>query len=159
MSDVMGQAKRLEKLLPKLLRCLHTPNDDPLAELPMTQLRIIRHLEETSLTPGALAAEMNTTLGAVTQIISRLEEAGLVIKSTDELDRRVRHLALSDRAKLLLEKRAQSRAQRASEVLARMSPDERRDLMAALENLLDVSRLEEIEGLEPLSITIESERG
>lgn len=125
----------------------------------MTQLKVVRHLDGGPLTPSALAGEMNTTLGAVTQIVGRLEDVGLVEKRTDAGDRRVRYLDLTQKARGLMSERRRVRAGRAQEVLERLGVKSAREVIQGLETLLRVSRDGDSIPSETLEVTDEIERG
>ena len=93
-------AIRLEALLPKVMRALFNPDPtDPLIELPMAQLRMVRLLTNRDYTVSDLSEEFNLSMSACTQMVNRLETMGLVARRGDEGDRRIRHVGLSEKGK------------------------------------------------------------
>ncbi len=55
-----------------------------------------------SLTMSDLTTHLGVTRGALTGLIDRLEEGGLVTRQPDEQDRRVVHLVLTPRARTIM---------------------------------------------------------
>ena len=79
----------------------------------------------------------------MTQLISRLEDAGQVRRESDPDDGRVVLVAITDEGRATLAHRRDSRAARLADVLARLSPEHLAALSAAqpaLEALVSVSR-------------------
>ena len=136
----MDDAEALERLLPQVMRGLfHHATDDPLAELPVTQLRVLRLLSEASQTPSRLGQVLGMSPSATTQIINRLEASGWVVRIGDAHDRRVRHLELSESGAARMHARRARRVAAASGVLAHFPADERTQLLALLTKLKAVA--------------------
>jgi DNA-binding MarR family transcriptional regulator len=79
-----------------------------------------------------LAAREGVTQPAMTQLISRLEDSGLVRREADPGDGRVVLVALTDEGRASLARRRADRADRLAVVLAQLSPEDRAALAAAL---------------------------
>jgi DNA-binding MarR family transcriptional regulator len=79
-----------------------------------------------------LAAREGVTQPAMTQLISRLEDSGLVRREADPADGRVVLVALTDEGRASLAKRRADRADRLAVVLAQLSAEHRAALAAAL---------------------------
>jgi DNA-binding MarR family transcriptional regulator len=79
-----------------------------------------------------LAVREGVTQPAMTQLIGRLQEAGLVDRVADPADGRVVRVRLTADGKATLAGRRAVRADRLAELLARLSPDEQDTLAAAL---------------------------
>ena len=79
----------------------------------------------------ALAAREGVTQPAMTQLISRLEDAGLVRRESDPDDGRVVLVTITDEGRATLAHRRDSRAARLADVLARLSPEHLAALSAA----------------------------
>jgi DNA-binding MarR family transcriptional regulator len=79
-----------------------------------------------------LAAREGVTQPAMTQLISRLEEAGLVRREPSPDDGRVVLVAITEHGRAVLAHRRSARAERLAGVIARLSPDHRAALAAAL---------------------------
>ena len=79
-----------------------------------------------------LAAREGVTQPAMTQLISRLEESGLVDRVAEPGDGRVVQVLITDEGQAMLARRRAVRAERVAGLLAQLSPDEQAALAAAL---------------------------
>lgn len=79
-----------------------------------------------------LAAQEGVTQPAMTQLISRLAEAGLLRRAADPGDGRAVRVGITDAGRDLLGSRRTVRAQRLAGMLGELSPDDRAALAAAL---------------------------
>jgi DNA-binding MarR family transcriptional regulator len=79
-----------------------------------------------------LAVREGVTQPAMTQLIARLEDAGLVDRAADPADGRVVQVRITADGKAMLAGRRAVRAERVTRLLDRLSPDERAALAAAL---------------------------
>ena len=79
-----------------------------------------------------LAAREGVTQPAMTQVIARLEDAGLVDRAADPADGRVVQVRITADGKAMLASRRAVRAERVTGLLDRLSADERAALAAAL---------------------------
>ena len=79
-----------------------------------------------------LAAREGVTQPAMTQLISRLEESGLVRREPSPDDGRVVLVALTEQGRATLAHRRSARAERLAGIIAQLSPDHRAALAAAL---------------------------
>jgi DNA-binding MarR family transcriptional regulator len=80
----------------------------------------------------ALAAREGVTQPAMTQLVSRLQDAGLVCREADPADGRVVQVSVTDAGKSMLSRRRARRADGLAGVLARLSPEHRAALAKAL---------------------------
>jgi len=116
----------------------------PPGELSLTALATLASIDEFGpqrLT--ALAAREGVTQPAMTQLISRLEDAGQVRRESDPDDGRVVLVAITDEGRATLAHRRASRSTRLAAVLAQLSPEHLAALSAAqpaLEALASVPR-------------------
>lgn len=83
----------------------------------------------------ALAAREGVTQPAMTQLVSRLQEAGLVRREPDPDDGRVVRVVITDEGRAVLAARRAERTQRLALLLARVSPEHRATLAAAIPSL------------------------
>jgi DNA-binding MarR family transcriptional regulator len=79
-----------------------------------------------------LAAREGVTQPAMTQLITRLQDAGLVDRAADPADGRVAQIGLTDDGRATLARRRAVRADRLAELLAGLTPGERDALAAAV---------------------------
>ena len=122
-----GVAAGLERLI-GLFRSLSPPDG-----LSLTAAATLATLER----PGprrltALAAQEGVTQPAMTQLIARLQDSGLVGRDADPDDGRVVQVRLSEAGREMLARRRAVRAERLALILARISPEDQAALAAAL---------------------------
>ncbi|MGH3250498.1 MAG: MarR family winged helix-turn-helix transcriptional regulator [Trebonia sp.] len=79
-----------------------------------------------------LAAREGVTQPAMTQLISRLEESGLVRREPCREDGRVVMVAITDAGRAMLARRRVGRTERLTGILAQLGPDQRAALASAL---------------------------
>jgi DNA-binding MarR family transcriptional regulator len=134
-AEVAAALERLTRLVRRL---------SPPAEYSLTAAATLATLERSGpcrLTD--LAAREGVTQPAMTQLISRLQAAGLVGRAPDPHDGRVVLVHITDEGRTSLAHRRSGRAERLAGVLARLSSEEREALLAALPAMDSVARLAE----------------
>ncbi len=137
-----GVAAALERLI-GLFRSL-----SPASGLSLTAAATLATLDRSG--PSRLtwlAAREGVTQPAMTQLIARLEDAGLVDRAADPADGRVVQVRITADGKAMLAGRRAVRAERVTRLLDRLSPDEREALAAALpamDALANVQRTEPV---------------
>ena len=122
-----GVAAALERLI-GLFRSL-----SPASGLSLTAAATLATLERSG--PSRLtwlAVREGVTQPAMTQLIARLEDAGLVDRTADPADGRVVQVRITADGRAMLAGRRAVRAQRVAGLLDRLSPDERAALAGAL---------------------------
>ncbi len=113
--------------------------DDPLVELPVGQMRMMRLLGNKSWTPSSLGEELGLSVSAVTQMANRLDAIGLLARIEDPTDRRVKHLTLTPLGLELMRKRQERRVRLLETVLNHMPVDRQVEFIHLLEELLEAS--------------------
>lgn len=137
-TNLTHQAAELEKLLPYVMQKLFRPGEnDPISELPIGQLRVVRALECREMTMSQLAEDFRMSLSAASQLVSRLVEGGLAEVVSRDDDRRVRIIRLTASCQELMRSRHGQRVQNAEAVLARMRLEERAEFMVLLRRLVE----------------------
>jgi DNA-binding MarR family transcriptional regulator len=122
-----GVAAGLERLI-GLFRWLSPPSG-----LSLTAAATLATLERSGprrLT--ALAAREGVTQPAMTQLVARLQDAGLAERAADPADGRVVQVRITAEGQAMLAGRRSVRAERVAGLLARLSPDDQAALAAAL---------------------------
>ncbi len=158
MNEVRTDAESLERILSAVMRAVHRNLvGDPLSDLPVAQLRLMRSLGTGDQTPSVLAEQLSTSVSAVTQMANRLEAAGMIEREEDTSDRRVRRLRLSAKGSQLVKCRREHRIQGAEKLLAALSADERHAAIAALEKLASAGTPQPQTEAESLALTAELE--
>lgn len=120
-------AARLERLI-GLFRWLSPPSG-----LSLTSAATLATLDRSGpcrLT--VLAAREGVTQPAMTQLVARLQDGGLVDRVPDPSDGRVVLIRITAAGQGMLARRRAVRAERLAGLLARLTPDEQRALAAAL---------------------------
>lgn len=116
----------LERLL-ALIRWLSPPG------LSLTTAATLGTLDRSGPCPlTALASNEGVTQPAMTQLVGRLEEAGLAIRCADPADGRAVRVQITDAGRELVARRRVARAERLSALLARLSQADQDALAAAL---------------------------
>jgi DNA-binding MarR family transcriptional regulator len=134
--DVKTHAERLEAILPLIMRTIYPPReDDPFAELPLMQLRVVRTLAGGKRPMTELADELRMSASRLTHLVSRLETVGLVHKHCHSSDRRIKIVELTEEGSRHMQTHMRIRSSRAQEILNSLSADEQTVLMESLENL------------------------
>jgi DNA-binding MarR family transcriptional regulator len=135
-SASLQQAKAIVATLPVVMRKLFAMEDDPAVELPLAQLQVCSLLIDAPRPMSALSRELKISLSAMTQLADRMERGELVRRVFEGTDRRVRNLQLTPRGEKILRYREDARIQRVVNVIERLSPDQRDQVLAALNTLL-----------------------
>jgi DNA-binding MarR family transcriptional regulator len=133
------EAETVASLLPAIMRQLFTLDNDPAANLPLTQIRVCFNLLDGPRQMSTLSHELGVTLSAMTQIADRMERTKLVCRVAEEKDRRVRCLQLTPRGETIMRRHENLRIRSIAAVIEHLSPNERKELIAALETLLRAS--------------------
>jgi len=97
----------------------------------------------------ALAATEGVTQPAMTQLVGRLADAGLVTKCADPADGRVVHVQLTDSGRDYLARRRDFRTERLSVLFAQLSKADQDALAAALPAMNALVNLQRDEQLKP----------
>jgi DNA-binding MarR family transcriptional regulator len=120
-------AARLEQLI-RLFRRLSPPSG-----LSLTAAATLATLERSGpcrLT--SLAMREGVTQPAMTQLIARLQDEGLVTRDRDSADRRVVQVDITEEGRTRLSRRRAFRAERLAVLLNRLGPEQRAALAGAL---------------------------
>src|ERR1017187_9025562 len=122
-----GGAAAIERLI-GLFRSLSPPSG-----LSLTAAATLATLERSGPSRlTSLAVKEGVSQPAMTQLLGRLQESGLVNRDADPTDGRVVQVRLTDEGRATLARRRAVRAERLTEILARLSPDEQAALATAL---------------------------
>jgi DNA-binding MarR family transcriptional regulator len=122
-----GVAAALERMV-GLFRWLSPPG-----ELSLTAAATLATLERSGPCRLTVLAEREAvTQPAMTQLVARLQTAGLVTRAADPADGRVVRVAITDAGKAVLARRRAVRAERLAGMLACLADDQQAALTAAL---------------------------
>ena len=134
-----GLAAGLERAF-GLFRSLTQPS-----ELSMTAAATLATLERNGPSRlTMLAAREGVTQPAMTQLITRLADAGLVCRDADPADGRVVQVNITNEGRALLARRRAGRTEKLAVILDQLSPEHRAALAVALPALDALTRTEHI---------------
>lgn len=120
-----------------LLRLLNAAN--PMSRSASGTLATLSRIGPTRLT--ALAAREGVSQPAMTQLVGRLQESGLVRRETDPNDGRVVRVALTDEGRELIATRRAERTKRFAALLAQITPEHRAALADSIPALIALADL------------------
>ena len=159
MDSSLDRAIKLEALVPRLIRSIFQHDEDSQwIELPVGQIRVMRLLYAGPSTPSELSGQLSLSVSAITQVANRLEALGLIERSEDCDDRRVRHLRLSARGHALMFRRHTGRVMRAQLALSAVDEETQQQIIDSLEKLLSVCHPDLFKGVESPDVTAEIEQ-
>lgn len=92
-------------------------------------------LRSGTVTQSALTEHLGIKPGSASEVLSKLESAGLIRRSYSDTDRRLINIELTDSGKSEAELALSEREQRKREMLAPLSPEEQAELLALLEKV------------------------
>ena len=98
-----------------------------------TQWFILRILRKKSSTIGELAGKLEVRSSSMSQMIDRMELAGLVRRETDSLDARSKSIVLNEEGKQRLEAISHNRMELLSVPFSQLSEEERVQIVELME--------------------------
>ena len=99
-------------------------------------LAALRRRDPLSMTAGELARAAILTTGAMTAVLDRLEEQGLVRRATDAEDRRARRVTITEKGRTLIDRALEQRMAQHRALNAALTLEEREALSDILRKLL-----------------------
>lgn len=101
-----------------------------------SQKRILIILDETeTITQRDLTERLGIKPGSASEILSKLESAGLIIRTQNEADRRTTDVCLTDSGRELAAEALAQRQKRHEEMFSCLSGEERQELLSLLERV------------------------
>ncbi len=101
----------------------------------MAALFLIRRKGATNVSD--IGEELEITSPAASQLLERLVQQGLVVRSEDPGDRRLKQIVLSKQGEVILQQGLQARQKWLEDLTRLMSPAERDQVIAALNIMLE----------------------
>lgn len=137
---LLQQAIEIASLFPQVQRSLFALDaDDPASELPVAQLRVCAVLRDGPHPMSVLSRELGISMSAMTQIADRMERAGLVERISEEGDRRVKTLQLTESGGEIMRARRERRISQVLHALEHLAPEMREEVIQALHHLLEAA--------------------
>lgn len=101
-----------------------------------SQKRILIILNESeTITQRDLTKRLGIQPGSASEILSKLESAGLIIRTQNEVDRRTTNVCLTDTGRALATEALAQRQKRHEEMFSSLSEEEKQKLLSLLENV------------------------
>ena len=106
--------------------------------LSMSQLGALFHIHHRgSSGVSDLGDDLGVTSSAASQMLERLVHQGLILRSEDPSDRRVKHIVLTDKGLQVLHESIRARQSWLADLAETLSGSEKEDIIAALNILID----------------------
>jgi DNA-binding MarR family transcriptional regulator len=131
------------RLVPAVMRGLFPPppEQSPLCELPLPQLRALHVLaRQGDRTMREVAGCLGIAMSTATQIADRLEQLELVQRRADAADRRVVRLALTAAGRAVMAEHARRRDAQIAVAMEQLGPEEREQVLVGLRLLEKAAR-------------------
>ena len=113
------------------------------AQLTMTQLRVLRSLRDGPRAAGELGRKLGLSATSMTRLLDRLEDRKLLRRSRDEEDRRKVLVALQPEGQRVVGETPLPWGSSLVTAVEELTPEQRRQVAAALRLLIDRVRLVE----------------
>lgn len=133
--------ERFERLLRRISHVVYTKGREILADFGMTspQFDALLFLHRDGDMPmGALCDRMSLACSTVTDLVSRMEKGGFVIRERDQNDRRVIKVRLLPRGEEMVRKVMASRIRYLTDILADLPAERRAKAIAVLEEIYEL---------------------
>lgn len=142
-TDPQQQAERMAELTFELLDHCQIKQQRLASDLSLTvaEFKLLRSFRtDESLTVGALAKRMELSNSRLTRILDGLQEKRIVRRETDQRDRRVLNIVLTDRGKSLQGQLNQSYIQTHLDILSLLPSEVVSSVILAMEKLRDAMK-------------------
>ena len=100
--------------------------------------------DQPETTHASLVAALGMTKGAVSKIVSRLQDKGLVTRASHEADARAQVLALTRAGRALVPALAREADANDERFFGHLSAKQRRELLALLKQMVQLHQLEQV---------------
>jgi DNA-binding MarR family transcriptional regulator len=136
---------RLEGVLMEIGRRMHVEFDAHMATgITGSQFFVLQKIGSRGrMTVSEVADKLSVSLSAITALVDRLVQAGLVVRSRDEQDRRLVWLEATDKGREILGKCIESRRQVAVKYFGQLTEADLQKLLEIYEKVLVTLKAEE----------------
>jgi MarR family transcriptional regulator, organic hydroperoxide resistance regulator len=136
---------RLEGVLMEIGRRMHVEFDAHMATgITGSQFFVLQKINSKGrMTVSEVADKLSVSLSAITALVDRLVQAGLVVRSRDEQDRRLVWLEATDKGREILGKCLESRRQVAVKYFGQLTETDLQKLLEIYEKVLVSLKAEE----------------
>ena len=108
--------------------------------LSMSQVGALFYIYRGSGGVSDIGSDLGVTSDAASQLLDRLVQLGLILRTEDPRDRRAKHIVLTGEGRSILEKSFQVRLSWLSDLDVVLSPQEKDQIMAALKIMIEKTR-------------------
>ena len=117
--------------------------------LSMTQIGAMFRIRHGSSGVSDIGDDLGVTSAAASQMLERMVQQGLIVRSEDPNDRRVKHLVLTDKGQTTLHEGIQARQKWIEELAELLTDEEKESALGVLQILVEkTNQLENIPELE-----------
>jgi DNA-binding MarR family transcriptional regulator len=109
--------------------------------LSMSQMGALFHIRKGASGVSDIADDLGVTSAAASQMLERLVQSGLVIRSEDPNDRRVKQIVLTEKGQKTLKAGIQARESWMEDLLKMLTPEEKDQVAGALNILIEKTKL------------------
>jgi DNA-binding MarR family transcriptional regulator len=106
-------------------------------ELSMSQVGALFQINRGRSNVSDLGEGLGITIAAASQMLERLVQQELILRSEDPQDRRVKHLALTDKGCRIMQESVQARQSWVVDLVSTLSADEKEQIAAAVKILIE----------------------
>jgi DNA-binding MarR family transcriptional regulator len=104
--------------------------------LSMSQIGALFHLTKGASDVSNLGGWLGVSSAGASQMLDRLVDQGLIVRSEDPVDRRAKKLALTDEGRRVLKETVDARQVGVNELAASLTPAEKEQILLAIEILI-----------------------
>jgi DNA-binding MarR family transcriptional regulator len=117
--------------------------------LSMPQMGALFRIYKASTGVSRLGEHLGVTNAAASQMLERLVQQGLIVRSEDPQDRRAKRIILTEKGRQIVHESTSGRRGWIQELTASLSPQEKEQIVTALNLLIEkIQRLEEPKDIE-----------
>lgn len=144
-SEIEKYYSRLEAVFGEMVRRLHVQLADQMVSgITGSQFLVLKAIQSKGrLTVSEVAEELGVSLSAITALVNRLVNAGLVIRSRDEQDRRLVWLEATAMGKETLKSCMEKRKSVGNKYFGKLPVEDLEKLVEIYEKILNIMRAEE----------------
>jgi DNA-binding MarR family transcriptional regulator len=105
--------------------------------LSMSQIGALFHIRRGSCGVSDIGEDQGITSAAASQMVERLVQQGLILRSEDQLDRRAKKMVLTEKGEQILQTSIRFRQRWLNDLAESLSPAEQDQVVAALTLLIE----------------------
>lgn len=136
MSERAVLAQELEWLMPRAASILFRSVDDPIADFPVIQIRILRRVMEGPATVSGLAHELEVSKAFVSKSVKSLVRKKMVERTQDKDDMRVKTITMTRAGRETMSARSRARIERSARILERIQVEEIHGMVKSLREIV-----------------------